>query len=69
MEYKWNHLFKKERHQLKYPKEHVVRFIFTQFPRNLKERSNFKILDLGCGAGSHVVFLAREGFQTHATDI
>jgi len=68
MKGKWNILNKKERFQPKYPSEHVVRFIFTQFPRNLKERSNLKILDLACGAGRHTVFLAREEFLTYATD-
>jgi len=68
MKGKWNILHKKERFQPKYPSEHVVRFVFTQFPRNLKERSNLKILDLACGAGRHTVFLVREGFQTYATD-
>ena len=66
---KWNILHKKERFRLKYPSEHVVRFVFTQFPRNLKERNNLQILDLGCGAGRHTIFLAKEGFQTYATDI
>ena len=69
MEGKWNELHLMERFQPKYPSEHVVRFIFTQFPRNLKEQCNLKILDLGCGAGRHTVFLAREGVQTYATDI
>jgi ubiquinone/menaquinone biosynthesis C-methylase UbiE len=69
MKGKWNILHKMERFHPKYPSEHVVRFVFTQFPRNLKERSNLQILDLGCGAGRHAVFLAREGFQTYATDI
>jgi len=69
MKGKWNILHKKERFQPKYPSEHVVRFVFTQFPRNLKERNNLQILDLGCGAGRHTTFLAKEGFQTYATDI
>jgi len=69
MKGKWNILHKKERFRPKYPSEHVVRFIFTQFPRNLKERNNLQILDLGCGAGRHTTFLAKEGFQTYATDI
>ena len=66
---KWNKLNSMERFQPKYPSEHVVRFIFTQFQRNLKKRSYLRFLDLGCGAGRHTVFLAREGFQTYATDI
>lgn len=69
MEEKWDHLHKEERFQPRYPSEHVVRFMFTQFLRNLKEQSNLKILDLGCGAGRHTIFLARESFQTYATDI
>lgn len=69
MEDKWNELHLMERFQPKYPSEHVVRFVFTQFPRNLKERSNLKILDLGCDAGRHTIFLARERFQTYATEV
>lgn len=66
---KWNKLNSMKIFQPKYPNEHVVRFVFTQFQRNLKKRCNMKFLDLGCGAGRHTVFLAREGFQTYATDI
>ncbi len=66
---KWEGLHAQERFQPKYPADHVVRFIFSQFPRDLKERSRLKILDFGCGAGVHTIFLAKEGFQTYATDI
>jgi ubiquinone/menaquinone biosynthesis C-methylase UbiE len=49
----------------KYPQEEVVRF----FGRNYKEsRDNIKVLDLGCGAGAHTWYLAREGFSTYAID-
>lgn len=69
MKQKWEDLHSKERFQPKYPSEHVVRFIFSQFPREINKRDQLKILDLGCGAGANAVFLAGEDFQTYATDI
>jgi len=65
---KWDDLHKENRFQPKYPDDNVVRFISKQFPRDLKKRRNLKVLDLGCGAGRHTVFLAEEGFQAYATD-
>lgn len=69
MKKRWEDLHSKERFQPKYPTDHLVRFVFTHFPLDPKERSQLKILDLGCGAGVGTVFLANEGFQTYATDI
>jgi ubiquinone/menaquinone biosynthesis C-methylase UbiE len=66
---KWESLHSQERFQPKYPSDHAVRFIFSQFSREQKERRQLRMLDLGCGAGVHTIFLAREGFQTYATDI
>ena len=28
-----------------------------------------RVLDLGCGAGRHLVYLARQGFEMYGTDI
>lgn len=67
-ENKWDNLHSSERFRPKYPSEHCIRFIFTQFPREFDKRKNMKILDLGCGAGRHTIFLAHEGFGTYATD-
>ena len=64
---KWDDLHKQERFRPKYPSGLVVKFILTQFPK--VKRNKIKILDLGCGAGRHVLFLAKEGFNTYATDI
>jgi len=69
MKDRWEDSHMQERFQPKYPVDDVVRFVFTHFPRNPEERRNLKILDLGCGAGANAVFLAKEGFQTYATDI
>lgn len=49
-----------------YPAEHVIRFVARNYYQ--KDRKNIKILDFGCGGGSHTWFLAREGFETYAFD-
>jgi SAM-dependent methyltransferase len=35
----------------------------------LKEKKLSKILDLGCGEGRHIIYLAQEGFQMYGLDI
>ncbi len=50
----WNELHKEKRHQLKYPSENVIRFV----QKNFRCDGTQKILDLGCGAGRHVIYLA-----------
>lgn len=62
---KWNNLHKQARFCPKYPSEVVVQFIFRHFQRNCTE----KILDLGCGAGRHITFLAREKVEPYGIDI
>ena len=65
----WDVLHKQERFKPVYPLDHVVRFVFTYFPRNREQRKKLKLLDVGCGAGRHVVLLSQEGFQAYGTDI
>lgn len=50
----------------KYPSEPVIRFIARNYYKC--DRNHTKILDFGCGAGSHTWYLAREGFDTYAFD-
>ncbi|MCM1261969.1 MAG: class I SAM-dependent methyltransferase [Butyrivibrio sp.] len=50
----------------KYPSEHVIRFIARNFYS--EKRNTIKILDFGCGGGSHTWYLAREGFDVYAFD-
>ncbi len=51
----------------KYPHEKVVQFCFRNFPA--AQRAGVRALDLGCGSGVHVAFLAREGFSVRGADI
>ena len=47
--------------------EDLIRFIAKNF-YSAKERKKIKILDIGCGTGSNLWYLAREGFQIYGID-
>ncbi len=49
-----------------YPSESVIRFVARNYYQ--RNRAEVKILDFGCGGGSHTWYLAREGFDTYAFD-
>ncbi|MBM3546840.1 MAG: class I SAM-dependent methyltransferase [Alphaproteobacteria bacterium] len=51
----------------RYPFSDVVSFVMRRFGRT-EDRSSVAILDLGCGGGSHLMFLAQEGFDFHGID-
>ena len=50
----------------KYPSEPVIRFVARNYGK--MDRDSIKILDFGCGGGSHTWYLAREGFDVYAFD-
>lgn len=58
----WSALHADLRHQPKYPSSDVVSFVFKNLPKG------GKILDLGCGAGRHLKFLAENGFECYGID-
>lgn len=60
----WNELFKNEQFIWKEPYPKVV-----ALAADLKQRGASRMLDLGCGAGRHTVFLAREGFAVCGSDV
>ena len=60
----WLTLHQNKRYRPKYPSEQVVQFVFRNFSRDGKT----KILDLGCGAGRHVFFMANENIVPYGID-
>lgn len=54
----------------KYPNEELVSFIgrnFFNIPE--EERKNIKILEVSCGQGANLWFLAKEGFDVYGMDV
>ena len=51
----------------RYPFTDVVSFVMQNYSQ-ASPRSDVKILDLGCGGGHHLTFLAQEGFEYHGVD-
>ena len=41
----------------------------AEFADSLKDRGSIRVLDLGCGAGRHTLFLAKHSFQVTALDV
>jgi len=50
----------------RYPGESLIRFIARNFYSS--ERSWLRILEVGCGAGANLWYLAREGFNAYGID-
>jgi ubiquinone/menaquinone biosynthesis C-methylase UbiE len=63
----WNDIFQKNEWG-KYPSEELVRFIAKNF-YSVSERSTVKLLEVGCGTGANLWFMAREGFSVYGIDI
>jgi len=52
----------------KYPDNDIIKIVRKAF-KNAEDISKIKILDLGCGMGNHLWFLAKEGFDAYGVDI
>lgn len=62
----WEDIFR-SRDWGKYPPEHVVRFIARTF-YNTTDRNRIRLLEIGCGPGANIWFMAREGFSVYGID-
>lgn len=51
----------------KYPTEPIVVFMAKNFFK-ASNRSEIRVLELGCGSGCNLVFLSKEGFQAYGID-
>ena len=61
---KWEEIYAQQGFRGKYPDEAVVRFVAGKyFKVDPGKRKNVRILDLGCGPGRHILFLAKEGLS------
>lgn len=52
----------------KYPDENLVRFVSRNY-KDINSRSEIRVLLNGFASGRHVVYFAREGFDTYGIDI
>ncbi len=62
----WEQIFKSQEWG-KYPGEDIVRFVARNFYKS-SVRSDVKLLEIGCGPGANIWFMAREGFNVTGVD-
>lgn len=60
----WNEVFKKEGKFFIEPQEDMAKIVNI-----FKKKGVKRVLDLGCGSGRHIVYLAKNGFDAYGIDI
>ncbi|MEK7275522.1 MAG: methyltransferase domain-containing protein, partial [Candidatus Desantisbacteria bacterium] len=66
-EREWDEFYAGKEDIVWHPSESVVRFINSTIKKEGKKAD--RILDIGCGNGRHISYLAKEGFPTCGIDI
>jgi 2-polyprenyl-3-methyl-5-hydroxy-6-metoxy-1,4-benzoquinol methylase len=64
----WDRIYSSEGRRAEYPDEFVVRFVNRHLLTDERQPEDLRVLDIGCGPGRHVAYLAREGFETYGID-
>jgi SAM-dependent methyltransferase len=62
----WQQVFE-SREWGKYPPEELIRFVARNF-YSARDRNSVKMIELGCGPGANIWYLAREGFDVYGVD-
>ncbi|MBW2617785.1 MAG: class I SAM-dependent methyltransferase [Deltaproteobacteria bacterium] len=62
----WEAVFQ-EQEWGRYPPEELIRFVARSF-YNVARRDDVRLLEIGCGPGANVWFMAREGFDVFGVD-
>ncbi|MEM3770437.1 MAG: class I SAM-dependent methyltransferase [Candidatus Bathyarchaeia archaeon] len=60
----WNHILRRPEYAPEEPDELII-----NITKSLRKRKALKVLDLGCGAGRHVVYMAMQFFEAYGADI
>ena len=60
----WDRIFKEKGKVWVKPQEDI-----PKLSRKWKKEGMKRILDLGCGTGRHLVYLAKKGFEAYGIDI
>lgn len=63
---KWEEVFQKQ-HWGKYPPEDLIRFVARNY-YHAQDRASVRILEVGCGPGANLWYMAREGFSVYGID-
>lgn len=62
----WDHIFANNRFG-RYPPEELVRFMARNF-YGATDRSKVRVLEVGCGPGANLWYIAHEGFSAYGMD-
>jgi ubiquinone/menaquinone biosynthesis C-methylase UbiE len=61
----WNRILQEKSYSLEEPDQVVMDFAAFLKGKNKVGR----VLDIGCGAGRHLIYMAKQGFEVHGIDI
>lgn len=67
-EARWEAIYRRGDQLNLYPHDLIVSWFSARFP-DQGSRGGVRVLDLGCGAGNHLWFLARAGFDAAGIDV